>query len=148
MTTKTGTGIWRFLNGNPEAQVMDGVGNVWDWITEHTPDDEEHLFDIVLVRTHEAINHMRRFGRGPLEFNLKLSLCPSLVLYYDSKLPSDTGMVYKSGYEGRIEVCEEGSTVAIGERAFFLQMLNEKIVGIFAKPLPVNEVKVSDISQT
>jgi hypothetical protein len=147
MTTNTGTGIWRFLTGNPEADVIDGVELVWDWVVEHTPTEEEHLFDILLVRTHEAINHMRRFGKPPLEFNLKLSLKASMVLYYDSTRPSDTDVVYKQGYEGRIEVCEEGSKVAIGERPFFLQMACNRIIGIFAKPLPVNEVKLSDISR-
>jgi hypothetical protein len=147
MTTNTGTGLWSFLNGNPEAEVIDGVELIWEWVIEHSPDDDKHLFDILVVRVHEALNHMRRFGRPPLEFNLRLSLCPSLVLYYDTKSPGRMNPVYKQGFEGRIEVAEEDSKAAIiGTRPFFLQMLNNKIVGIFAKPMPGNEVKLSDIS--
>lgn len=148
MTTNTGTGLWSFLNGNPEAEVIDGVELIWEWVNEHTPDDEQHLFDVLVVRTHETLNHLRQFGRPPLEFNLRLSLCPSLVLFYDTKSPGRMNPVYKQGFEGRIEVAEEGGkAVIIGGRSFFLEMKDNKIIGIFAKPLPGNEVKLSDISQ-
>jgi hypothetical protein len=135
MTTKTATGIWRFLTGNPEANIVDGYEKVFDWIVEHTPAEEEALFDVLMVRTHEALQSFKRFGDGALDFNMKLSLNPCLVLFFDTKGPFPNPGLHTHGFEGVIEVNQEHGGEKVGKRPFFLAMKDEKICGIYAKPL-------------